>query len=58
MAVAQRKTSKSRKGMRRSHHALKVPILTTCSKCGKPIAPHTICKFCGFYKGKKILNIK
>ncbi len=58
MAVAKRKTSKSRKRMRRSHHALKPMTLTTCRNCEKLITPHTVCKFCGFYKGKKILNIK
>lgn len=58
MAVAQRRTSKSRRNMRRSHHALKVPTVTTCPKCGKPLKPHTICKACGFYNGKKIINVK
>ena len=58
MAVAQRRTSKSRRNMRRSHHALKVPTVTTCPTCGKPLKPHTICKACGFYNGKKIINVK
>lgn len=58
MAVAQRRTSKSRRNMRRSHHALKTPTVTTCSKCGKPLKPYTICKSCGFYNGKKIINVK
>lgn len=58
MAVAQRRTSKSRRNMRRSHHALKVPTVTACPKCGKPLKPHTICKACGFYNGKKIINVK
>lgn len=57
MAVAQRRTSKSKKGMRRSHHFLKAPSTTMCSKCGKPIKPHTVCCFCGYYKGKKIINV-
>ena len=58
MAVAQRRTSKSRRNMRRSHHALKAPTVTTCSKCGKPLKPHTVCKACGYYNGKKIINVK
>jgi large subunit ribosomal protein L32 len=56
--VQQRRGSKSRKGMRRSHHALKAPITTTCSKCGKEIKPHRVCEYCGYYKGKKVLEVK
>jgi large subunit ribosomal protein L32 len=58
MAVQQRRVSKSRKGMRRSHHALKPSTTTSCKKCGKPIKPHTVCHYCGFYKGRKVLNVK
>jgi len=31
--------------------------LTTCPKCKKPALPHTVCKNCGFYKGKEVLNV-
>lgn len=58
MAVQQRRVSKSRKGMRKSHLALTKPITTTCKKCGKPIKPHHVCKFCGYYKNKKIITVK
>lgn len=56
--VQQRRVSKSRKGMRRSHHALEELKLSTCPKCGKPIKPHIVCPNCGFYKGQKVLEIK
>jgi len=56
--VQQRRVSKSRKGMRRSHHHLSVPGYVTCPKCGKQIKPHRVCQYCGFYKGKKVLNVK
>ena len=58
MAVQQRRVSKSRKGMRKSHLALPKPTVTTCKKCGKPIKPHHVCKSCGYYNGKKIINVK
>lgn len=56
--VQQRRVSKSRKGMRKSHHALKAETLGTCSKCGKPIKQHRVCPYCGFYKNKKVIDIK
>lgn len=56
MAVQQRKVTRSRKNMRRSHHALDVPTLTSCSKCGHKILPHRVCKNCGFYKGQKVIE--
>jgi large subunit ribosomal protein L32 len=55
--VGQSRTSKSRRGMRRSHLALKAPTTTVCKKCGKPILPHRVCKYCGYYKGKKVVTV-
>ena len=37
--------------------ALKANSLSKCGHCGKPIPGHQVCKFCGFYKGKEVLNI-
>ena len=31
--------------------------LTSCSKCGKSIRPHIVCKYCGYYKGKEVINV-
>ena len=52
MAVPQRKTSRSRKGNRRSHDALRIPSLSTCPQCTEPKLPHRICPQCGTYRGK------
>lgn len=54
--VPKRKTSKQRKRKRRTHHALKVMTVVSCANCGEKILPHRVCKFCGFYKGKKIIS--
>ncbi|MDR2461635.1 MAG: 50S ribosomal protein L32 [Mycoplasmataceae bacterium] len=56
--VGQRRTTKSRKGMRRSHLALDVPNVSTCPKCGKTVNSHRVCKSCGYYKNIKRLEIK
>ena len=42
------KTSKSRKGTRRAHHALKGVEVCRCPKCGQSKLPHRLCANCGF----------
>ena len=42
------RTSKSRKGMRRAHHALKGINVTRCPKCGQSKLPHRLCANCGY----------
>ncbi len=56
MAVPKRKTSKSRKRKRRSHHGLEVKSLTLCPKCGSPMMPHRACPECGYYKGRQVIQ--
>lgn len=57
MAVQQRRVSKSRKGMRRSHDHLEVPLTVGCKKCGVQKQPHRVCGSCGWYADKKILDL-
>ncbi|MGL4343271.1 MAG: 50S ribosomal protein L32 [Metamycoplasmataceae bacterium] len=52
--VPKRKTSKQRKHKRRTHDALTLPNLVVCKNCSEKIEQHRACKFCGFYKGKKV----
>ncbi|AWX42725.1 ribosomal protein L32 [Metamycoplasma cloacale] len=54
--VPKRKTSKQRKHLRRSHHALTATTVVECQNCKQSIIPHTACQFCGFYKGKKVIK--
>ena len=56
MTAPKKRTTKSRRDKRRLHIHLKESSLTKCSKCGKSILPHRVCPFCGFYKGKQVLN--
>ncbi len=58
MAVPPRRTSKTRKALRRTHFKLSNPGLTECPNCGATIKPHTVCKKCGYYDGKKVLDVK
>lgn len=54
MAVPKKKTSKSRKGMRRAHDHVAKPNVIYC-ECGEPTLPHRACSSCGTYKGKQVL---
>ncbi|RME92627.1 MAG: 50S ribosomal protein L32 [Candidatus Hydrogenedentota bacterium] len=55
MAVPKRKTSRSKKGKRRSHHALGKPNLRPCPHCGEYGLPHRVCPECGYYKGRQVI---
>ena len=54
MAVPQRRISKTRKRMRRTHFKLSVSGLVTCPNCGAMIKSHQVCPKCGYYDGKVV----
>ena len=56
MAVPFRRTSKTKKRMRRTHLKKVARKVTLCPKCGAPIQPHRACMACGYYNGKDVLN--
>lgn len=58
MGVPADKTTKSKRNMRRSHHALLTPNVSTCKNCGEYKLPHIVCDACGFYDGKEIVKAK
>ncbi|MBP9802809.1 MAG: 50S ribosomal protein L32 [Candidatus Pacebacteria bacterium] len=55
MVIRMRHT-KGHTGNRRSHHALKGTRFTKCTNCNSAKLPHTVCKNCGVYRGKKVIN--
>ncbi len=58
MAVPKKKTSKSRRDMRRSHHALKFTAAAeVCDACAELKLRHRVCMTCGDFKGVKVLNL-
>ncbi len=57
MAVPKKKTSQSRRGMRRSHDGLVAVNSVECSNCGSRKLPHHICKPCGHYNGRQVLTV-
>jgi len=55
MAVPKKKTSKSKRNMRRSHHALKPVNVVIDKESGEYRLPHTLCKATGRYNNKVVL---
>lgn len=56
MAVPKRRTSKKVTRQRRTHKKLQVPGLVECSNCGELTKPHYVCKSCGHYNGKEVVE--
>jgi large subunit ribosomal protein L32 len=54
MAVPKKKVAKSRRNMRRSHHALKSTKSLECPNCGELTRPHHVCSACGHYDGREV----
>jgi large subunit ribosomal protein L32 len=58
MAVPKRKTSKSKRNMRRSHHALTATNWSEDAKSGEPVRRHHIDLKSGTYKGRQVLEAR
>ncbi len=56
MAHPKRRTSKSKKRMRRSHHALGEKIVSTCPYCSETNLSHRVCLSCGYYNGRVVVK--
>ena len=57
MAVPKRKTSKSKRNQRRSHHGISIVNIVEDKKSGEYKLSHHIDLKTGFYNGKKILDL-
>ncbi|MEN3033763.1 MAG: 50S ribosomal protein L32 [Aquificaceae bacterium] len=58
MAVPKRKTSRWRRDQRRasSFFNLKGAALTKCPNCGELALPHRVCPYCGYYRGRQVIE--
>lgn len=55
MAVPKKRTTSSRRDMRRSHHALTPVASNECPNCGELKLPHHVCGACGYYDGREVV---
>ncbi len=58
MPVPKKKTTRTKRGMRRSHDGLALPGIATCPSCGAAKAPHRVCPSCGTYKDEQVITVK
>jgi large subunit ribosomal protein L32 len=58
MAVPKRKTSPSKRNMRRSHHALAVEARGECANCGELKRPHHVCPPAGTMMAVRLLPLR
>ena len=59
MAVPKKRTSKARKHSRRSSvWKLALPGIVECPQCHEPKLAHRVCKSCGYYDGKQVVDME
>ena len=56
--LPKRKYAKARQGKRRAHLAFAVTAVVDCPQCHSPKLPHHVCKTCGTYDGREVIEIK
>ena len=56
MAVPKKKTTPSKRGMRRAHDGLKAQAFEECASCGELKRPHHVCASCGQYDNREVLK--
>jgi large subunit ribosomal protein L32 len=58
MPLPKRKTSHARTTRRRAANwKLAAPNVVSCPRCQAPRLPHHACPSCGFYNGRKVLEV-
>lgn len=59
MAVPKRKTSKARRDRRRaSAYRLTKATISECPQCHEPKLPHRVCRSCGYYKNREVIEVE
>lgn len=58
MPTPKKRTTRSKRDMRRSHDFLETVTTVKCANCGTLTKPHHVCKSCGYYKGKEVITAK
>ncbi len=57
MAVPKQRKTKSRRNQRRMHIHLDKPSLVDCPQCKEKKLMHTVCKACGYYKNREVIDV-
>jgi large subunit ribosomal protein L32 len=57
MAVQQNRVSKMRVRIRKAANRYKGVAPSNCTNCDAPCLPHRVCKTCGMYGGRQVINV-
>lgn len=55
--VVRMRATRSHRNNRRSHHALTATRVSKCSNCGALRKSHAVCPSCGWYNGRKVIDL-
>ncbi|MDD5566043.1 MAG: 50S ribosomal protein L32 [Candidatus Omnitrophica bacterium] len=58
MPLPKKRHSSARGRKRRTHWKLKNTSLTPCPQCKELKRPHCVCRVCGYYDGKQVIEIE
>ena len=58
MPLPKKRHSKQRGRKRRTHWKVTTPALAVCPQCKQLQSSHRVCKVCGYYKGKPVIEIE
>lgn len=59
MPVPKRRTTPSKRGMRRANHdKVTPPNVVPCANCSAPSLSHQVCRSCGYYAGRAVVAKK
>jgi len=58
MPVPKMKVSRARRNKRSANKFITMHAISECQTCHAPLATHTLCKSCGYYKGVKVVRTK
>lgn len=56
MGVPKKRTSSQKRDQRRAHWKITAPNVSKCTNCGEAILSHHVCKACGTYGGKTVVE--
>lgn len=57
MSVPKQHHTKGRRDRRRVRFEIDPKKLVACSHCKKAVKQHMTCPYCGFYKGKEVVDM-
>ncbi len=57
MSVPKQRHTKGRRDRRRANIKVKPKNLVVCSHCSRMVVRHSVCSYCGYYKGNEVLDM-